>query len=82
MWPRTSDLIGDPAFFTGQVLIPNMLYSGQVPISEVSRNTPPNTSRMMPRVPETVPVKYNTAKTIARAMRITLSMVPTLVFMC
>lgn len=67
--------------FLLQVLMPKGRYNGQKPTRDVSTNTPPNTNRITPTVPVTVPVKYNAAKTAATTKRMILSVVPMLLFM-
>ncbi len=45
--------------------MPTIAYKGQKPTRLVSTNTAPNTNNTIPHVLITVPVKYNTANTIA-----------------
>ena len=63
-----------------RVLMPKGKYKGQKLINEVATNTPPRTRRIIPIVPVTVPVKYNTPNTIATRMRTILSMEPMFAF--
>lgn len=64
-------------FGAGQVLNPTRVYSGQKLTKLVSINTAPKTTKTIPTVPVTVPVKYkaiNTAATITLIVRSTIPM--------
>lgn len=63
-----------------QVFIPKGKYNGQKLIKEVSKNTAPNTSNTIPVVPDTVLVRYNTAKTMATRTLIMRSALPIFFF--
>lgn len=66
--------------FILQVEIPKGRYNGQKLIKLVARKTPPKTSNIIPKVPEIVPVKNNTAITIAIKIRMILSVEPMFFF--
>jgi hypothetical protein len=68
------------AVFVGQVLSPTSAYSGQKLTRLVSTNTAPRITNTKPRVPVTVPVKYNTPNTTARITRIIRSTFPMFFF--
>jgi|GEM_PF-1849045 len=68
-------------YFVLHVESPKIVYNGQKLIRLVARKTPPSTSRTVPSVPLTVPVKYNAANTMANKMRTILSVDPMFFFM-
>ncbi len=63
-----------------QVFIPKGKYNGQKLTTEVTKNTAPKTSNTIPAVPDTVLVKYNTAKTMATRTLIMRSALPIFFF--
>lgn len=70
-----------PVFFIGQVLIPKGAYKGQKLIKLVKRNTTASTNNTIPKVPVSVPVKYNTP-IIAAIMNLMIrSVLPMFFFM-
>jgi hypothetical protein len=62
------------------VLRPKGRYSGHIPTRLVRTNTPASTSKTIPRVPEMMCVKYNTAMVTAIRILTTLSIVPMFFF--
>jgi hypothetical protein len=50
-------------------------------MADVAKNTPPNTSKTIPTVPSTVPVKYSAAKMAATIILRILSVLPMFFFM-
>jgi hypothetical protein len=62
------------------VLRPKGRYNGHIPTRLVRTNTPASTSKTIPRVPETMWVKYNTATATAIRILTTLSIVPMFLF--
>ena len=64
----------------GQVLAPTKVYKGQKLIMLVSTNTPANTNKIIPKVPEITFVKNNTAITAAIIILIILSAEPMFFF--
>jgi hypothetical protein len=73
-------LPNDYCFFTGQVLMPTMAYSGQKPMALVNTNTPPKTNSTMPNVPLIILVKYRMAITAAIKSLTITSAVPMFFF--
>lgn len=67
-------------YFDLQVEIPNGTYKGQKLMKLVAKKIPPKISRINPKVPEIVPVKYKTAITIAITLRMILSVEPMFFF--
>lgn len=72
------ELIAIPYFL--QVFTPTNVYSGQKLMTDVAKKIPPNTTNTVPQVPDTVPVKYKPAKTMASITRIILSTLPMFAF--
>lgn len=68
-------------YFVLQVEIPKGAYKGQKLMKLVAKKTPPKISKINPKVPEIVPVKYKTAITIAIKLRMILSVEPMFFFM-
>ena len=66
--------------FVLQVEIPKGAYKGQKLIKLVAKKTPPKISKINPKVPEIVPVKYKTAITTAMKLRMILSVGPMFFF--
>jgi hypothetical protein len=64
-----------------QVFIPNIEYNGQKLMSDVSKKTMPIINNIVPNVPVTVCVKYNTPKTIATIILTIRSVDPIFFFM-
>lgn len=58
------------------VLNPNGLYNGQKFTKLVKIKVPDSTSKIMPRVPVTTPVKYSVINKIENSKRIVLSVCP------
>jgi hypothetical protein len=73
--------LNNHCFFTGQVLIPNMAYSGQKPMALVNTNIPASTSSTMPKVPPITLVKYRMATSAATKSLTITSAVPIFLFM-
>lgn len=67
-------------YFLLHVEIPNGRYSGQKLIKEVRTNTDAKTSKTIPSVPVTVPVRYKIKITIAINTLINRSIVPMFAF--
>ena len=49
---------GNAYFFLGQVLSPTNVYNGQKLTKLVTTNTAPSTTKTIPSIPVTVPLKY------------------------
>ena len=69
------------SFLAGQVFNPINVYKGQKLIRLVARKTIPSISKIIPNIPVTVLVKYNTPKTIASTTLIIRSIFPMFFFM-
>lgn len=70
-----------PAYLVLQVLMPNGAYSGQNETKEVRTKIPAKASKMIPKVPGIVPVKYKAAMMMARTTRTARSTLPMFFFM-
>lgn len=64
-----------------QVLIPNGAYNGQNETNEVNTKIPAKASKIMPKVPGMLPVKYKAAMMMARTTRTARSTLPMFFFM-